>query len=383
MADDTPISVALVRRFQAEAEAIYAAWTEPKLIARWLAPGAGMVTSVENDLRNGGRYRIGGRDSNGREYSITGTYVELLANTTVALTWSYDGPAVALRGKPSIVTARMRRLGPDLTELTVTHEKLSKQRAAQLNRENWNSCLDKLGWAVGETRPAEPQQATSVMPDPSMDHPFYSEGHRAWQDASGTRHLADRLEEVGLRHIITASDAAFIAHQNLFFLSTVDRNGQPSCSYKGGARGFVAVIDESTLVFPNYDGSGMYLSIGNMSDNPKVALLFIDFERQARIRVMGRASVQQNDPELGRYPGADLVTRIHVTAIFDNCPRYIHKMKLIEESVYVPDRDKPAPVAAWKKLADFSDVLTKKDAHLAADDTDEKKAFNRDSFYRD
>jgi len=72
--------------------------------------------------------------------------------------------------------------------------------------------------------------------------------------------MADRLVEAIVSDQISPEDKAFIEEQNMFFLATVDREGRPNCSYKGGSVGLVKVIDEHTLAFPLYDGSGMYLS---------------------------------------------------------------------------------------------------------------------------
>jgi uncharacterized protein YndB with AHSA1/START domain/predicted pyridoxine 5'-phosphate oxidase superfamily flavin-nucleotide-binding protein len=366
------VSVALVRRLQASAAEVYAAWTEPKLVARWLAPDAGYVVAVTNDLRAGGGYRIDGIDKNGNAYVISGTYLALATDRQVVLSWRYEGPAVALRGDASTVCADLRSLGPDQTELTVTHVRIATPRAADLNRENWLSCLEKLGDALAPGRP-------SPSPPPiAQQDDFFREGHRAWQDHFETTRLADRVRDAGVKRRIDASDAAFIAHQNMFFLASVDGSGQPTCAYKGGARGFVRVIDDKTLAFPLYDGNGMYLSVGNVAENSRVALLFIDFERQARLRLHGTASARADDRLLPTFPGAELVVRVKVTALLSNCPRYIHKMQLVEESAYVPNGEPESPGPAWKSLADFTDVLPERDAHLAGDDTDDAAAFNRD-----
>lgn len=373
-APEAVVSVALVRRLKASAEAVFAAWTEPKLIARWLQPGASVVTSVTNDLRKGGRYRIDGLDDGGVDYCISGTYLDLDVGKRVAFTWTYEGAAVALRGGATVVVAELRALNADTTELTLTHEKLSKRREADLYREAWTSCVDQLC----DLLDAHTSPVQSIVRPANGAETFYGENHRAWQDHFETRRLADRLKDANVKRQIGAADAAFLAHQNMFFLATVDANGQPNCSYKGGARGFVKVIDEKTLAFPNYDGNGMYLSVGNMTDNARVSLLFVDFERQARLRILGSASVRANDKLLDAYPGADLVVRIKVTALFANCPRYMHKMRLLEELSFVPSPHGEAPAAAWKSLSEFADVLREEDRHLAGDETDTAAALNRD-----
>ena len=90
---------------------------------------------------------------------------------------------------------------------------------------------------------------------------IYNEGSRRYQDRFDTRRLADRLEERFLaRATIDESDRAFIEGCDMFFIATADADGRPQCSYKGGEPGFVRVVDERTIAFPNYDGNGMFLS---------------------------------------------------------------------------------------------------------------------------
>ena len=110
------------------------------------------------------------------------------------------------------------------------------------------------------------------------DQDTYHEGMRTLQDARETRPLADRLEKVTLRSAFTAEDRAFISSRSMMFVATADSSGNPDCSYKGGLPGFVRVVDDRTLAFPDYDGNGMYRSWGNVLVNPAVGLLFLDFE---------------------------------------------------------------------------------------------------------
>jgi len=186
---------------------------------------------------------------------------------------------------------------------------------------------------------------------------LYHEGNRRLQDAFDTRRLADRLEDVKLRTTIEADDRAFIEGLDMFFLATADADGRPTCSYKGGDPGFVRVLDERTLAFPNYDGNGMYLSLGNALVNPEVGMLFVDFERGRRLRLHGTASIDPADWLLGAWPGAQCVVRVQAREVFPNCPRYIHRRALVERSVYVPRAARPVPVPDWKRADWASDVL--------------------------
>jgi uncharacterized protein YndB with AHSA1/START domain/predicted pyridoxine 5'-phosphate oxidase superfamily flavin-nucleotide-binding protein len=366
------VSVTMVRKLKSPAHAVYTAWTEPRILARWLAPGADTVTSVTIDLRKGGRFRLEGINGDGKPYSFSGTYLELIEDRRVALSWIYEGPVPALRGGTSVVVADLAELEPSLTELTLTHEKLNERDAAEIYRLSWTECMTKLETVAAMPAPAITAGETARSAD------FYSDSQRRMQDRFETRKLADRLEAVLIHDHLSAVDASFIARQNMFFLATADAYGQPSCSYKGGARGFVTVVDERTLAFPDYNGNGMHLSAGNISETNKVALLFVDFERQARMRVMGSASIADKDPLIERYPGAQLIVRINIEQVFTNCPRYVHKMKLVEESAFVPQADIETPVPSWKRLSAVADVLSEEDKKHAGQGTDLNRTLNKD-----
>jgi uncharacterized protein len=190
--------------------------------------------------------------------------------------------------------------------------------------------------------------------------PPYNAGSRALQDQCDTRRLADRLDEKFLSHpLIDAEARAFIERMDMFFLATADAEGRPQCSYKGGDPGFVRVLDEHTIAFPNYDGNGMYLSLGNVLENPHVGLLFIDFTsaRPSRLRLNGIASIDDSDELFDAYAGAQFIVRVHATQVFPNCPRYIHRMALVERSRFVPRADRDTPIPEWKRADWACDVL--------------------------
>ena len=143
----------------------------------------------------------------------------------------------------------------------------------------------------------------------------------------------------------------------MFFLATADAEGRPQCSYKGGAPGFVRVLDEHTIAFPNYDGNGRFISMGNALANPNVGLLFIDFEGRKRLRLNGVASVDFEDPLRFEWPEAQFIVRVCATEVFPNCPRYIHKLQLVERSRFTPRADCEPPVPDWKRREWARDVL--------------------------
>ena len=187
---------------------------------------------------------------------------------------------------------------------------------------------------------------------------MYHEGNRALQDAFGSRALADRLEE-RLRHDrFSEGDTAFIQAQSFFFLATADGEGRPDCSFKGGPPGFARIVAPDLLVFPDYDGNGMFKSLGNITANPHVGLLFIAMgERAGRLRVNGRAEVVADDPMMADIPGAQLLVKVTPTDIFPNCPRYIPRMTMEAPSEYAPMADADPVEPKWKAFPDFADVV--------------------------
>lgn len=140
--------------------------------------------------------------------------------------------------------------------------------------------------------------------------PMYHDGMRKLQDDRETRALADRLSQVTVRREFTEEDKAFIRRCAMVFVATADAASHSDCSYKGGLPGFVHLVDQSTLALADYDGNGMYRTRGNVVVNPRVGLLFIDFETTKRIRVNGSAQVSADDPWRAEFPGSVLIVMI-------------------------------------------------------------------------
>lgn len=184
---------------------------------------------------------------------------------------------------------------------------------------------------------------------------------RQLQGEFETTDLADRIVEAVVTEELSDPQAEFIHSRNMFYLSTIDESGYPSCSYKGGDLGFVRVINPVTIVFPNYDGNGMFMSMGNIQDKAKVGLLFIDFETPQRLRLRGEARCLREGPMLDSYPGANLVVEISVNHVWVNCPRYVHRMQPLEQSPYLPGKDGAVSLALWKRVDLIQDVLTAED----------------------
>lgn len=196
---------------------------------------------------------------------------------------------------------------------------------------------------------------------------LYGPEHRALQDAHDSRRLADLWQQMLIHGELAEDEQAFIASRDFFFLSTVDAEGKPTVSYKGGAAGFVRVLDPKTIAFPGYDGNGMFLSAGNIAQNPPVGLLFIDFETPHRLRMQGRAELVRSGELVESFPGAAYAVRIAVTEAFVNCGRYIHKMTRVETSRHVPDAHGEQPIAEWKRIDVVTPHLPEKDKSPVAE----------------
>jgi hypothetical protein len=187
---------------------------------------------------------------------------------------------------------------------------------------------------------------------------MYHDGNRQLQDVFDSRRIADRLEEKLTHFAFSEADKAFVESAMFFFLATADAEGKPDCSFKGGAPGFVRVTGPGELTFPDYDGNGMFKSLGNILVNPSVGLLFIDMgAKPRRVRVNGIASVSRDDPLMQLFAGAQLLVRVTARAIFPNCPRYVPVVGTDGPSQYAPRPGYEPPEPAWKGFDDFKDYI--------------------------
>jgi predicted pyridoxine 5'-phosphate oxidase superfamily flavin-nucleotide-binding protein len=187
---------------------------------------------------------------------------------------------------------------------------------------------------------------------------MYHAGQRELQERFGSRALADRLLEHTHRVRFGDDDRRFIESATFFFLATADSEGHPDCSFKGGPEGFVRVIAPDQLAFPDYDGNGMFRSLGNLRVNPWVGLLFIRTgEKRGRLRINGRAEIIFDESAIADMEGAQALVRVTAEHIFPNCPRYIPHLEVKKESVYIPKAGCAPVEPAWKGFEQFKDVV--------------------------
>ena len=196
------------------------------------------------------------------------------------------------------------------------------------------------------------------MPTPDE---FYTASQRKIQKDHDSHNLADAVVAAIVSDELQEEQIEFISSRDYFFLSTVSNKGEPTVSYKGGPVGLVNVVSPSKLVFPNYDGNGMFYSMGNATETGKIGMLFIDMVTPLRVRVQGEAKVSKNPGLIALFPGSNMVVEVDVTSVFYNCARYIHKHERIETSKYVPDDKGEQPFPAWKRIDLLQEVLQPKD----------------------
>lgn len=176
----------------------------------------------------------------------------------------------------------------------------------------------------------------------------HGKGARHIQDRFDSRRLADKISSLTVHDTITERDRDFIEGMDMFFIASQGADGNLDCSYKGGEPGFVRVLDDHTLAFPSYDGNGQFMTTGNILETGKVGMLFVDWMGQFRIRLNGSASIDFDDPLTEQWPGAQFIVRVTAAEVFSNCPRYIHRMELVERSRFVPQAGCETPDAPWK-----------------------------------
>ena len=143
-----------------------------------------------------------------------------------------------------------------------------------------------------------------------------------WADFAGRRSF-DRF---------TDAEAQFIAERDSFYMATVSETGWPYVQHRGGPPGFLRLIDDRTLVFPDYRGNRQYISLGNLAANDRAALILMDYPNRRRLKIYARLEAKDlaADPELAErlatsgYKGkAERAFLLHLEAFDWNCPQHI------------------------------------------------------------
>ncbi|AFK63792.1 pyridoxamine 5'-phosphate oxidase-like fmn-binding protein [Advenella kashmirensis WT001] len=194
---------------------------------------------------------------------------------------------------------------------------------------------------------------------------LYGKQHRALQQDFDTVKLADAVNDNIVCTEIGEEHRGFIESREMFFLTTIDHRGYPTCSYKGGNPGFLKIIDSKTLAFPSFDGNGMFLSMGNISINNQVGMLLINFDIPHRIRIHGNASIHRDEESLKMFQGAEIVVFVDIVEMFVNCARYIHRYKRVASAKHVPQDNVPVALPHWKRIEGLQEALPARDKQIA------------------
>ena len=151
-----PAAVTIVRTFASPVDEVFAAWTDPALLRRWLAPDPCQVLEVSADARPGGHYRIVVIDAEGNRHITSGEYRELVPGKRLVKTWVYEGMYSAAGRYPTLLTVDFREAGPRSTEITLRQDQLLTPDDRERNTEGWRLCFDKLDALIGQKKDTEP-----------------------------------------------------------------------------------------------------------------------------------------------------------------------------------------------------------------------------------
>lgn len=189
------------------------------------------------------------------------------------------------------------------------------------------------------------------------DAAMYHDGMRELQDRYGGRKVADVIEKHRKHVVFTDEDRAYIENLPFFFLATSWRDAV-DCTIKSGHPGFVRIVGDSQLEWPDYDGNRMYRSLGNILRNPSVGMLFVKFDGEStRIRLTGKAEIIDDPSQFADLPGAQRLIRVTADYIYYNCPRSVPRMEMAEHSAYLPRAGYTPPEPEWKSRDYMRDAL--------------------------
>jgi hypothetical protein len=171
---------------------------------------------------------------------------------------------------------------------------------------------------------------------------------KAVQIRKGSRRLYERVEAKGSwQSVIPPELRTFIEEQRSVFLATASADGQPTIQHRGGPPGFLRVLDERTLAFVDFAGNRQYITLGNLSENPKAHLFLIDYAHRRRIKIWGEARVVEGDNDLitklmpeGYKARPDQVILFTVSAWDANCPQHIpQRFEAADVAAALSERD--------------------------------------------
>lgn len=161
---------------------------------------------------------------------------------------------------------------------------------------------------------------------------MFSTAAKALQEKFGSRASYKRMEERAIFNGISGFESDFIAQRDSFYMASIGENGYPYIQHRGGPKGFLKVVDDHTLAFPDFSGNRQYISVGNLATNRNVSLILVDYPAQARLKLLAKAEAVETGkrPELmelftlDKYPARiERIIVLHVEAMDWNCPQHI------------------------------------------------------------
>src|SRR6516225_1904263 len=186
---------------------------------------------------------------------------------------------------------------------------------------------------------------------------------KAVQAAKGSRDGYAKVERRGWRTRVTPELAEFLAGLDMFYLGTASAEGQPYVQYRGGSPGFLKVLDERTLAFADFGGNRQYITLGNLSENPKAFIFLMDYANQQRVKLWGTARAVEDDAELlDRLRDPDYPGKVEWAIVFSieawdiNCPQHIHKRFSQREVQPVIER-------LQRRISELESQVVQREAH--------------------
>ena len=182
----------------------------------------------------------------------------------------------------------------------------------------------------------------------------FTESVKKAQERYGTRHAYARMETAGDRYVLMDKESSFIQSRDSFYMASVGENGWPYVQFRGGPKGFLKVIDDTTLAYADFRGNGQYISTGNIQASRKAALILMDYPSRQRLKIWVEASIieAEQDAELAQQltmpDYSARIERLVILAIqaYDwNCPQHITPRYTIDEIKALTVKQSPAASA--------------------------------------
>jgi hypothetical protein len=160
------------------------------------------------------------------------------------------------------------------------------------------------------------------------------------QEHYGTRRSYARMEQAGDRYLLTDKEAEFLESRDSFYMATVGENGWPYVQFRGGPKGFLKVIDDTTLGYADFRGNGQYISTGNLQASNRASLIFVDYPSRQRLKIWAESRITEAEENVELFRQLAMpdykarIERLVILAVqaYDwNCPQHITPRYTVDE----------------------------------------------------